>query len=170
MGFNSGFKGLIYTRQYIYYHWVPKCYLNLQQSLTCCLLGSNTFNALTLEQFQPMTFHELRDQVSHLYFMIHSSCQSTIATESSQIINNNVSYNFGQRLCITLVNFQLDAQNSLFIYTQGPVTGHLDTGFSWFPWIQERMLRWFPPFQVSSTCFSCSPPDLNPVVTNCLLS
>jgi len=55
-------------------------------------------------------------------------------------------------------------------YPEGPVTGHLDTGFSWFPWVQERRLRWFPPFQVASTCFSCSPPDLNSVVTNCLLS
>ena len=23
------------------------------------------------------------------------------------------------------------------------------------------MLRWFPTFQVATTCFSCSPPDLN---------
>jgi hypothetical protein len=42
--------------------------------------------------------------------------------------------------------------------------------FSWFPWVQERMLRWFPPFQVASTCFSFNPPDLYSVVTNCLLS
>jgi len=28
------------------------------------------------------------------------------------------------------------------------------------------MLRWFPRFQVATTCFSCSPPDLNLVVTN----
>ena len=55
-------------------------------------------------------------------------------------------------------------------YPESPATGHLDTGFSWFPWVQERMLRWFPPFQVAATCFSCSPPDLNSVVTNCLLS
>jgi hypothetical protein len=47
---------------------------------------------------------------------------------------------------------------------------HLDTGISWFPWVQEWMLWWFPPFQVASTCFSCSPPDLNSVVTNRLLS
>jgi hypothetical protein len=32
------------------------------------------------------------------------------------------------------------------------------------------MLRWFPLFQVASTCLSRSPPDLNSVVTNCLLS
>jgi len=55
-------------------------------------------------------------------------------------------------------------------YPERPATGLLDTGFSWFPWVQERMLRWFPPYQVASTCSSCSPPDLNSVVTNSLLS
>jgi len=55
-------------------------------------------------------------------------------------------------------------------YPEGPATGHLDTGFSWFRWVQERMLRWFPPFQIASTCFSYSPPYLNSVVTNCLFS
>ena len=43
-------------------------------------------------------------------------------------------------------------------YSEGPATGHLDTG--------QQMLRWFPRFQVATTCFSCSPPDLNLVVTN----
>ena len=28
------------------------------------------------------------------------------------------------------------------------------------------MLRWFPRLQVATTCFSCSPPDLNLVATN----
>ena len=42
-----------------------------------------------------------------------------------------------------------------------PATGHLDTGFSWFPSVYKRMLRWFPSFQVATTCFSCNPPDLN---------
>jgi len=46
-------------------------------------------------------------------------------------------------------------------YPEGPVTGHLDTGFSWFPCVYRGMLRWFPSFQVATTCFSCSPPDLN---------
>ena len=50
-------------------------------------------------------------------------------------------------------------------YPEGPATGHLDTGFSWFPYIYKRMLRWFPSFQVATTCFSCSPPDLNFLVT-----
>ena len=50
---------------------------------------------------------------------------------------------------------------------EGPATGHLDTGFSWFPCVYKRMLRWFPGFQVATTCLSCSPPDLNFLVTFC---
>jgi len=50
-------------------------------------------------------------------------------------------------------------------YPEGPATGHLDTGFSWFPCVYKRRLRWFPSFQVATTCFSCSPPDLNFLVT-----
>ena len=51
-------------------------------------------------------------------------------------------------------------------YSEGPATGHLDTGFSWFPCVYKQMLRWFPKFQVATTCFSCSSPDLNLLVTN----
>ena len=51
-------------------------------------------------------------------------------------------------------------------YSEGPAPGHLDTGFSWFPCVYKQMLRWFPRFQVATTCFSCSPTDLNLVVTN----
>jgi len=51
-------------------------------------------------------------------------------------------------------------------YSEGPATGHLDTGFSWFPCVYKQMLRLFPRFQVATTRFSCSPPDLNLVVTN----
>ena len=50
-------------------------------------------------------------------------------------------------------------------YPEGPATGHLDTGFSWFPCVYKRMLRWFANFQVATTCLSCSPPDLNFLVT-----
>ena len=46
-------------------------------------------------------------------------------------------------------------------YPEGPATGHLDTGFSWFPCVYKRMLRRFPSFPVATTCLSCSPPDLN---------
>ena len=41
-------------------------------------------------------------------------------------------------------------------YSEGPATGHLDTGFSWFPCVCKQMLRWFPRFQVATTCFSCT--------------
>ena len=51
-------------------------------------------------------------------------------------------------------------------YSEGPANGHLDTGFSWFPCVYKQMLRWFPRFQVATTCFSCSPPYLNVLVTN----
>jgi len=45
-------------------------------------------------------------------------------------------------------------------YSEGPANGHLDTGFSRFPCVYKEMLRWFPRFQVATTCFSCSPLDL----------
>ena len=51
-------------------------------------------------------------------------------------------------------------------YSEGPATGHLDTGFSRFPCVYKQMLRRFPTFPVATTCFSCSPPDLNLVVIN----
>jgi len=50
-------------------------------------------------------------------------------------------------------------------YPGGPATGHLDTGFSWFPCVYKRVLRWFPSFQGATTCFSYSPRDLNFLVT-----
>jgi len=54
-------------------------------------------------------------------------------------------------------------------YPEGPATGHLDTGFSRFPCVSKRMLRWVSGFQVATTCFSCSPPDLNFLVTYLIL-
>jgi len=46
-------------------------------------------------------------------------------------------------------------------YLEGLVTGCLGIGFSWFPCVYKRMLRWFPRLQVATACFSYSPPDLN---------
>ena len=69
-------------------------------------------------------------------------------------------------MCILLF-FTLDAGLlAISQYSEGPATGHLDTGFSWFPCVYKQMLRWFPTFQVATTCLSCSPPDLNLLVTN----
>ena len=51
-------------------------------------------------------------------------------------------------------------------YSEGPATGHLDTGFSRFHSVYKQTLRRFPTFQVATTCFSCSPPYLNVLVTN----
>ena len=69
--------------------------------------------------------------------------------------------------CVCIAVFTLDAGLlARSQYSEGPATGHLDTGFSWFPCAQKQILRWFPRFQVATICFSCSPPDLNLVVTN----
>ena len=68
---------------------------------------------------------------------------------------------------VCIVVFTLDAGLlARSQYSEGPETGHLDTGFFWIPCVYKQMLRWFPTFQVATTCFSCSPPDLNLVVTN----
>ena len=70
-------------------------------------------------------------------------------------------------LCVFVFFLTLDAGLlARSQYPEGPATGHLDTSFSWFPCAYKQMLRWFPTFQVDTTCFSCSPPDLNLVVTN----
>ena len=68
-------------------------------------------------------------------------------------------------VCIAV--FTLDAGLlAISQYSEGPATDHLDTGSSWFPCVYKQTLRRFPPFQVATTCFSCSPPDLNLLVTN----
>ena len=67
------------------------------------------------------------------------------------------------------------SETSVIIYKSAllPLAGFsLYTGFSWyisfscFPCVYKRMLRWFPRFQVATTCFSCSPPDLNLLINN----
>ena len=64
--------------------------------------------------------------------------------------------------CYSYLNAGLLARSN---YPEGPATGHLDTGFSCFPCVYKRMLRWFPSFQVATTCLSCSPLELNFLVT-----
>jgi len=55
-------------------------------------------------------------------------------------------------VCIAV--FTLDAGLlAISQYSEGPATGHLDTGFTWFPCVYKQMLRRFPTFQVATTCF-----------------
>ena len=64
--------------------------------------------------------------------------------------------------CVCIAVFTLDAGLlARSQYSEGPATGHLDTGFSWFPCVYKHMLRWFPRFEVATTYLSYSPPDLN---------
>jgi len=68
---------------------------------------------------------------------------------------------------VCIVVFTLDAGlPAISQYSEGPATGHLDTGFSLFPCVYKQILRWFARFQIATTCFSCSPPDLNLLITN----
>ena len=72
-------------------------------------------------------------------------------------------------MCICCIFFFFTLDAGLLArsqYPEGPAAGHFDTGFSWFPYVYKQMLRWFPRFQVTNTCSSCSPPDLNLLVTN----
>jgi len=57
-----------------------------------------------------------------------------------------------------IMSFSLYTQQTCKTYT-----------IDWFPCVYKQMLRWFLRFQVATTCFSCSPPDLNLVVTNFVL-
>ena len=61
-------------------------------------------------------------------------------------------------LCVNYFSCRMLARSQ---YPEGPTTGHLGTGFSWFPCVYKRMLGWFPRLHVATACFSCSPPDLN---------
>ena len=86
---------------------------------------------------------------------------STLHTTSEDDVSSITMY----YVCTAV--FTLDAVLlAISPYWEGPATGHLDTGFSWFPCAYKQMLRWFPRPQVATTCFSCSLPDLNSVVTN----
>ena len=65
-------------------------------------------------------------------------------------------------VCLYCCFFTLDARLlARSQYSEGPATGHLDTGFSQFPCVYKQTLRRFPTFQVATTCFSCSCPKLN---------
>ena len=73
----------------------------------------------------------------------------------------------------TILNYTLHIQINFCViillaisqYSEGPATGHNSTGFSWFPSVYKQMLRWFPTLPVATTCSSCSPSDLNLLVS-----
>ena len=64
-------------------------------------------------------------------------------------------------VCIAVLHTLVAGLLARSQYPEDPATGHFGTGFSWFSYVYKRMLRWLPTFQVATTCFSCSPPDLN---------
>jgi len=64
-------------------------------------------------------------------------------------------------VCIAVLHTLVAGLLASSQYSEGPATSHLDTGFSRFPCVYKQMLRRFPTLQVATTCFSCSPPDLN---------
>jgi len=134
-------------------------------------------------------------KTTHLYvnlpvsiFSFHFSIQ-ILARYHARVIFYFISHDTNKSLSITVFNSRFVRIWSLASHTEetvwtvsedsnplwcnalstgireGPATGHLDTGFSWFPYFYKRMLRWFPSFQVATACFSCSPPDLNFLVT-----
>jgi len=49
-----------------------------------------------------------------------------------------------------------------------PAIGHLDNRFFLVPLCPKANAERFPRFQVATTCFLLSHPDLNLVVTNCM--
>ena len=73
---------------------------------------------------------------------------SQCAVECSQ---NNILY----KLPTVIFSVVLDVPSQ---YPEGPEAGHPDTGFSWFLYVLEQMLGWFP---FATTCFTCSRPYLN---------
>ena len=81
------------------------------------------------------------------------------------ILLRQICFPFSMLYYVCTVDFTLDAGlPARSQYSESPATGHLDTGIPWFHCVYKQILRWFPRFQVATTCFSFSPPDLNLLV------
>ena len=61
-------------------------------------------------------------------------------------------------VCIAILHTLIAGLLARSQYPEGPTTGHLGTGFSWFPFVYKRMLRSFPRLQIATAYFLCSPP------------
>jgi len=98
-------------------------------------------------------------EIYHRFEVIVVSCLVFIVLVVLCVMLSSYVYLF---YYVCIIVFTLDARLlARSQYSESPATAHLDTGFSWFPFVCKQMLRWFPRFQVATTCFSCSPPDLN---------
>ena len=98
-----------------------------------------------------------------LYLVLFTLCAHWLTVFVLHVVMSSYVYLL-YYVCIAVLN--LDAELlARSQYLECPAIGHLDIGFCWFPCVYKRTLRWFPSFQVATTCFSCSPPDLNILVT-----
>ena len=111
-----------------------------------------------------------------IVFVLFSLCAFLLTVFVLRVLLSSYVYLF--YLCVFVVTYMyllyyvctaflnLDAGLMARIqYPEGPATGHLDTGFSSFPCVYKRKLRWFPSLQFATACLSFSPPDLNFLAT-----
>ena len=141
------------------------------ESVCTLCVGENTRNCaqyfLTLVLFSFCTCCILRCLVyivvSCLVCIVVSSLVCIVVVVLCVLLSSYVYLLHYVRIAVFILDAGLLARSH---YSEGPATGHLGTGFSWFPCVYKQMLRWFPISQVATTCFSCSPSDLNLLVTN----
>jgi len=142
----------------------------------CTTYSEWVFVALGIQHAKRMRCYDVNLwPIRFYYFFLHYLTNGTIFENKKRLLNTKcVFWSYLQLLSETFLSrrilprvFTLDAGLlARSQYPEGPVTGHLDTGFSRFPCAYKQTLRRFPTFQVATTCFSCSPPDLKSVVTN----
>ena len=119
-------------------------------------------------------FHLSWKTAVNLYFMnlelklaiCRQHCVSVIKTSRRTLYTEIIAAFLENYATIITALYGQNCRIFIAKHAEGPATGHLDTVFSWFPSVYKQILRWFPRFQVATTCFSCSPPDLNLLVTD----
>jgi hypothetical protein len=144
-------KPQVYWQSAMPCFWSPKLHPQLSKLISSQTLGFISYSSKHQQKIIPTTFYRLK-----LHFENTSHFRHSVLLTYSKSGTQHILY-----CCFTL-DAGLLARSQ---YPEGPATGHLDIGFSWFPCVYKGMLRWFPNFQVATTCFSCSPPDLNFLVT-----